>query len=85
LAGSFPPPLEDVPSEADGCRYIHGDPKGRWSYCGKPCLPGSPYCAEHHALCRLPADHPQALAEIDAAVRRSDDGEAPMLLRECDP
>ena len=41
--------------EPEGCRYIHGDPKGAWSYCNRPQRPGSPYCAEHHALNRLTA------------------------------
>ncbi len=73
---------DHMPAE-EGCRFIHGDPKGEWRYCGKPRRAGSPYCAEHHALCRVPADHPAALAEIDAAVSRGI-GDGPMLLRECD-
>ncbi len=74
-----------VPSDADeGCRYIHGDPKGTWRYCGAPRVPGSPYCAEHHALCRRPADDAASLAEIAAAADGTgDDGGAlSLLLRE---
>lgn len=52
-----------------GCRHIDGDPRGDWAYCNAPQLPGSPYCAAHHALCRIPADRPDALAAIEAAAR----------------
>ncbi len=54
--------------EPEGCRYIHGYPKGAWSYCNRPQRPGSPYCAEHHALYRLPADHAATLADIEVAA-----------------
>jgi len=33
------------------CKYIHGDPLGEWSYCGKPTKKRSSYCYEHHAIC----------------------------------
>lgn len=51
-----------------GCRYIDGDPKREWSYCNRPQRPGSAYCEHHHALCRVPADDPAALAEIAVAA-----------------
>lgn len=56
------------PREPTGCRYIAGDPRGEWSYCNRPQAPGSAYCAEHHALCRVPADDADALAEIAYAA-----------------
>lgn len=56
------------PREPSGCRYIAGDPKGEWSYCNRPQKPGSAYCPEHHALCRVPSDDADALAEIAFAV-----------------
>ena len=51
-------------------RYGAGDP-----FCGAPSLPGSPYCAPHHALCALVAGS----AEAAGAVRAQSDpeGEAP--------
>jgi hypothetical protein len=47
-------------------------------------VPGSPYCAEHHALCRRPADDAASLAEIAAAANGTGDGGGalPLLLRE---
>jgi len=57
------------PHDPVGCRYIAGDPKGAWAYCNKPRRPGSPYCAEHHALCRLPPEDPAALADLEAVAR----------------
>jgi hypothetical protein len=60
------------PRDPVGCRYIAGDPKGAWSYCNRPQKPGSAYCAEHHALCRVPADDADALAEIERAAACGD-------------
>jgi GcrA cell cycle regulator len=42
------------PAEAGrpiGCRYIAGDPREPNPYCGETPIPGSDYCAPHHALC----------------------------------
>jgi len=54
-----------------GCRYIAGDPRGTWAYCNKPVRPGSSYCAEHHALCRLSPEDPAALADMEASARET--------------
>jgi len=56
------------PRDPVGCRYIAGDPKGEWSYCNAPQKPGSSYCPEHHALCCVPADDADKLAEIEFAA-----------------
>lgn len=36
------------------CRYLNGR---RFAYktCGKPTLPGDPYCEKHHRLCYVSA------------------------------
>ena len=56
------------PHDPIGCRYIAGDTKGDWSYCNQPQQTGSPYCAHHHALCRVPADDAEALADLERIV-----------------
>jgi len=38
------------------CKFIAGDPhgaaaRGENPFCGEPSLPGSCYCADHHAVC----------------------------------
>ena len=35
------------------CQYIgdQGDDPRGWSYCGRPCMEGRSYCAEHSAIC----------------------------------
>jgi hypothetical protein len=40
--------------EPRGCRYIAADtiPGTPWRYCQAEQKPGSPYCEEHHKLCR---------------------------------
>lgn len=68
LAPSPMAPVNADPHDPAGCRYIAGDPKGEWSYCNRAQRPGSPYCDDHHALCRVPADDAEALAEIDRAA-----------------
>jgi hypothetical protein len=36
-----------------GCRWVIGDPKAKWQWCGKPVVRGpNPYCAEHAATSR---------------------------------
>lgn len=62
--------LDPAPDPHDpvGCRYITGDTKGEWSFCNRPQHAGSPYCAEHHALCRVPADDAETLAELERAA-----------------
>jgi len=43
--------------EPHHCRYPYGDPKhrGTFGYCGRDRRDiDTPYCPEHHALCRLP-------------------------------
>ncbi len=60
--------LEPAPHDPVGCRYITGDTRAEWSYCNQPQRPGSPYCARHHALCRVPADDAEALAELERAA-----------------
>ncbi|MBN2752619.1 MAG: hypothetical protein JXQ84_07910 [Rhodospirillaceae bacterium] len=78
--GAVSPILKEEahPHNPLGCRYIDGDPKGVWAYCNRPQRPGSPYCEEHHALCRVSAKDPAALAALEAAVsersRAWDDG-----------
>jgi hypothetical protein len=52
---------EDSPKECAekwGCVYIAAERwlPGKPPFCGKPVLPGSPYCPRHAALCRAPAD-----------------------------
>lgn len=60
-------PAESASREPRGCRFIHGDPPGLdWHYCQDPRLPGSPYCAAHHALCHVPAD--KAAAHMRALI-----------------
>lgn len=39
-----------VDRPAGGCQWIFGEPSADALCCGRPALPGSPYCAEHHAL-----------------------------------
>lgn len=56
------------PQDPTGCRYIAGDTRGEWSYCNQPQRKGSPYCAEHHALCRVAPDDAEALAELERAA-----------------
>ncbi|MGP1276019.1 MAG: GcrA family cell cycle regulator [Caulobacterales bacterium] len=47
--------LEDRPK--GGCSYPVNDPPrgGVHLFCGTSVKPGSVYCADHHALCRVPA------------------------------
>lgn len=57
-----------------GCRYIHGHPgDSGWHYCQEPTLPGSAYCAEHHAQCHMPPEAAAAhLRRLMAMVDRLD-------------
>ena len=33
--------------EAKGCRWVEGDPRKDWHWCGAPQEAGKPYCADH--------------------------------------
>ena len=39
----------DSPSSPHMCRYIYGDPKGEYSYCGKD-TDGGPWCEAHRVV-----------------------------------
>ena len=41
------------PQDPVGCRWIDGEPgrDANWSYCQEPTLPGTSWCAAHHARC----------------------------------
>lgn len=40
-----------VDLSAHTCRWPIGDPKeATFHFCGAPCIPGKPYCAEHAAI-----------------------------------
>ena len=45
------PPRSVLPARA--CQYIgdQGDDPRAWSHCGRPCMEGRSYCAEHTAIC----------------------------------
>jgi hypothetical protein len=44
---------EDIALDAYGCAFIAAADwrAGFPPFCGKPVLPGTPYCAQHAALC----------------------------------
>lgn len=45
-----PPRREGSPRNVSECSWIEGTPrKGVWDTCGRPTLPGKPYCEEHFA------------------------------------
>ena len=46
LRGKLPPR-----PDADGCRYIAGDPRQKAPYCDAPVWSGGSYCAAHRAVC----------------------------------
>lgn len=61
------------------CKFIAGEPHGMLArgenpFCGKPTLPGSPYCGAHHHICYQRAT-PQRLAEIDRVGAHATAGE----------
>lgn len=61
------PPAERG-SDSPGCAYILGD-NGDRRNCGAPRRAGSPYCAEHHALCHVPcgtSEETRRLREVEA-------------------
>jgi hypothetical protein len=59
LTAAGPPHAPSIPlphlgaKEPRGCRYIIGDtlPGADWRYCQDDRMPGSVYCAAHHARC----------------------------------
>jgi GcrA cell cycle regulator len=57
-------PLRVFELEAHHCRYavISGTARGDHWFCAKPKQVGSPYCAEHHALCNPPLVYRPRLA-----------------------
>ena len=60
--------------EGDGCAFVfdEGGPPGQARRCAAPCRPGSAYCPQHHARCRLPggsAAEERQLREIEALAR----------------
>jgi GcrA cell cycle regulator len=57
-------PLRVFELEAHHCRYavISGTARGDHWFCAKPKQAGSPYCAEHHALCNPPLVYRPRLA-----------------------
>lgn len=54
----------------DTCQYIAGDAHANAVKCGKPTLPESPYCPDHHARCyRQPGEAERlTAAEIRALL-----------------
>lgn len=67
--GELPrPSASEASHEAPGCAYILDDGHDRRS-CGAGCRPGSSYCPEHHALCRVPCGtsaEAKRLCEVEA-------------------
>ena len=47
---------DNVVSLPAGCRWIEGDPRRAYSFCGAPQQPDSSYCPEHHRRVFLKLD-----------------------------
>jgi hypothetical protein len=43
-------PLDGIATAEGGCRYVVDE---HYHPCGAACRPGSSYCPDHHAICRL--------------------------------
>lgn len=53
-------------AEARRCAHVAGE-RRRWIRCHRPAQPGSPYCAAHHAACRV-TPTPELVRGIEATV-----------------
>lgn len=45
-------PLEDLGTR--NCKWVEGDPRESFFYCGNDVKQGSSYCPGHHAVCYMP-------------------------------
>lgn len=55
-------PLTEI--EPHQCRYPTDTRNGLQLFCGHPCVGFSPYCAEHHLLCRIPVKRKKIIVEV---------------------
>lgn len=51
-AGQLTMPV--VARDKGGCRWVHGDPRREWRWCGSPVAGEGAWCAEHRSVVYRP-------------------------------